>query len=69
MLDRSSFSRRFADLSKRNDLRIILKKEVASFLRKVYWFAPFGALASTGCRLLDLTLEDLEIEISPSRGE
>jgi hypothetical protein len=69
MLGRSSSSRRFADLSKRNDLRIILKKEVASFLWKVYWFAPFGALASTGCRLLDLTLEDLEIEISPSRGE
>jgi hypothetical protein len=69
MLGRSSCSRRFVGLSKRNDLRIILKKEVASFLWKVYWFAPFGALSSTGCRLLDLTLEDLEIEISPSRGE
>jgi hypothetical protein len=45
------------------------KKEVASFLWRVYWFAPFGALASTGCRLMDLTLEDLKIEISPFWGE
>jgi hypothetical protein len=45
------------------------KKEVASFLWRVYWFAPFGALASTGCRLMDLTLEDLKIEISPSWGD
>jgi hypothetical protein len=28
----------------------ILKKEVASFFGRVYWFAPFGAQASTRCR-------------------
>jgi hypothetical protein len=53
-LCRSSSSGWFAGLSKETVCEKLLKKVVASFRRKVYWFAPFGALASTGCRLMDL---------------
>ena len=47
----------------------ILKKEVASFRRKVYWFAPFGALASTRCRPVRSHFGRSKIEIFSSPEE
>jgi len=67
MLGKSSSSERFADFFERKNRRIILKKEIASFFGRVYWFAPFGALASCGCRLMTFTLEDQKRDFLPYR--
>ena len=68
MLGKSSSSERFVDFFERENRRIILKKEIASFFGRVYWFAPFGALASYGMSPDDLHLGRSETRFSPVQG-
>ncbi len=65
MLGKSSSSERFADFFERKNRRIILKKEIASFFGRVYWFAPFGALAFYGVPPDDLHYGRSETRFSP----